>query len=159
MHEKMEKFCFIFIQVSSYVSFSIAKCSQSTFCPLYHSNCGDMLPMTKVSSAECWHRWVSPCCSLQQHRDCWKRMCLWDTDLARRLFQRVSRRIWCISLQIFELLGKTHKNSHLMSIGTPQKQNYKNIKTTEVTHIFEWIRWVRIANTILNFFLSKQTFH
>lgn len=82
---------------------------QRTFCPLHHSNRGDTLPVTKVSSAESWHRRVGPCCGLRQHRDCCKRVRLWDVGLARRLFLRVSKRIWYNALQIFELLGKSQK--------------------------------------------------
>lgn len=59
---------------------------------------------------------------LQRHQCCCRFTCLWDVDLVGRLFLGISARIWCISLQIFEPLGKTHKNSHLISIRTPQKQ-------------------------------------
>lgn len=53
--KKRKKFCFIFVQVSSYISFSIAKWPQSTFCPLYRSNRGDGLLVTKGSVVEFCH--------------------------------------------------------------------------------------------------------
>lgn len=59
---------------------------------------------------------------LQRHQCCCRFACLWDVGLVGRLFVGINGRIWCISLQIFESLGKTHINSHLISTGTPQKQ-------------------------------------
>lgn len=118
-------------------SFSIAKWSQSTFCPRHHSDHGDTLLVTTVSSAESRHRWVSPRCDFQQRHHHCKRIFLWDAGPAWRLLPRTGGRIWCISLQIFELVGKTHRTGRLMSIGTPQKRNYKNVKTVEVTHILK----------------------
>lgn len=66
MKKIREKNLLYFIRVSSYVPFSIAEGTQSTFCFFCHSNCDDMLLVTKVSSAKSWHQWVSPCCSSQQ---------------------------------------------------------------------------------------------
>lgn len=101
MHEKDGKFCFIFTLVSSYISFSIAKCLQTTFCALNPTDSGDVLPVTIARSPGSW----SLPGQLSQQLRAASRWLQTHTSGYGALSED-QRRVRCGSFQIFERFGK-----------------------------------------------------